>query len=46
LIPELEFPTLSIITTYNGAAAEEVESRVTKVIEERVSTISRLENLY
>jgi len=46
LIPDIEFPSLSIITTYNGAAAEEVENRVTKIIEERVSTISRLEDLF
>lgn len=46
LMPELEFPTLSVITQYPGAASEDVEMRVTKIIEERISTINRLEELY
>lgn len=46
IMPDLEFPTLSIITMYQGAATEEIESRVTQTIEDNVSTIPRLEEVY
>ncbi|KPK96042.1 hypothetical protein AMJ80_02230 [bacterium SM23_31] len=46
IMPDLELPTLSIITMYQGAATEEVESRVTQIIEDNVSTIPRLKEVY
>ena len=39
LMPDLEFPVLTISTTYEGAAAEDVEQLVTRPIEQAVSTI-------
>lgn len=43
--PKIEFPYVSITTTLRGAAPEEVESQVTKRIEEAVNTISGIEDL-
>ncbi|MGI6036655.1 MAG: efflux RND transporter permease subunit, partial [Limnochordia bacterium] len=40
LIPELAFPSLSISTSYSGAAPEEVERLITIPIEQSVSTVS------
>lgn len=40
LLPNIEFPVVSIVTVYPGAGPEEVESTVTKPIEEAVGTIS------
>jgi HAE1 family hydrophobic/amphiphilic exporter-1 len=43
LLPKFEAPVLSIQTIYRGASAEEVQSNVTKKIEDAVSTIEGLD---
>src|SRR5579883_243063 len=43
--PKVEIPTVTITTTLKGAAPEEVESQVTKRIEEAVNTISGIDEL-
>jgi HAE1 family hydrophobic/amphiphilic exporter-1 len=43
--PKVEFPIVTISTTLRGAAPEEVESQVTKRIEEAVNTISGIDDL-
>ena len=45
LMPEIEIPAISIITIYPGASAEDVESKVTKKIEEHISTVNNLDKL-
>ncbi|MBC7190707.1 efflux RND transporter permease subunit, partial [Candidatus Aerophobetes bacterium] len=45
LYPQLELPTVAIITTYPGVSPEDVESLVTKEIEEAVATVEGLDNL-
>jgi len=43
--PKVEFPFVNVTTTLRGAAPEEVESQVTKVLEEAVNTISGIDKL-
>jgi len=43
--PKVEFPIVTVTTTLRGAAPEEVESQVTKRIEEAVNTISGIDDL-
>ncbi|MEZ5352775.1 MAG: efflux RND transporter permease subunit [Bryobacteraceae bacterium] len=43
--PKVEFPMVTITTTLRGAAPEEVESQVTKRIEEAVNTVSGIDDL-
>jgi HAE1 family hydrophobic/amphiphilic exporter-1 len=43
--PKVEFPIITISTTLRGAAPEEVESQVTKRIEEAVNTVSGIDDL-
>ena len=43
--PKIEFPFVSITTTLRGAAPEEVETQVTRRIEEAVNTISGIDDL-
>ncbi|MBL8296126.1 MAG: efflux RND transporter permease subunit [Bryobacterales bacterium] len=43
--PKVEFPIVTIQTTLRGAAPEEVESQITKRIEEAVNTISGIDDL-
>jgi len=45
LLPEIEIPAISIITIYPGASAEDAESKVTKKIEDFVSTVNNLDKL-
>ena len=45
LLPDINSPVLSISTNYPGASAAEVETSVTKVIEDAVSTIENLEGV-
>ncbi len=43
--PKVEFPIVTVTTTLRGAAPEEVESEVTKRIEEAVNTIAGIDDL-
>src|SRR5258708_1638813 len=43
--PKVEFPVVTITTTLRGAAPEEIESQVSKRIEEAVNTISGIDDL-
>ena len=45
LFPNIDFPTVTITTTLNGASVEEVESGITKPIEEIVNTIDGIDEL-
>lgn len=45
LFPKVEFPIVNITTTLRGASPEEVESQVTKRIEEAVNTVSGIDDL-
>lgn len=40
LLPNIEFPVVSVVTVYPGAGPQEVESAVTKPVEEAVGTVS------
>ena len=42
LLPVFEPPAISVITLYPGAGAEDVELKVSKPIEERLSTVSNV----
>ncbi len=46
LMPEVEFPYISITAVYPGVGAQEIENQVTKPIEEAMSAINRLKNVY
>jgi len=43
--PDLEFPTVSVITTYRGASSEDLEKSVTKPLEQVVSSVSRVKKV-
>ncbi len=45
LFPDVTFPVVSVSTTYPGAGPEEIETLVSKPIEDQVSTISGLKRL-
>ena len=45
LMPDFEVPAITIITTYDGAGPQEVESRITERIEEQVSTVQNVDEI-
>src|SRR6266849_8388013 len=45
LFPKVEFPIVTVSTQLRGASPEEVETQVTKRIEEAVNTISGIDDL-
>lgn len=45
LMPDLSYPTLTVRTEYPGAAPEEVETQVSRPIEEALSTVDGLVSL-
>ncbi len=45
LFPRLDFPIITITTTLKGANPEEIETELTKPIEEAVNTISGIDEL-
>ncbi|NCA81309.1 MAG: efflux RND transporter permease subunit [Opitutae bacterium] len=45
LMPEIEQPTVTVVTTWEGASAEDVESKVTKLVERALGTVSGLEEM-
>lgn len=45
LFPDLELPTIAVITTYPGTAPEDMEALITKPIEEAIATVQNLDTL-
>jgi HAE1 family hydrophobic/amphiphilic exporter-1 len=45
LFPKMDFPIISVTASYPGAAPEEVESLITKNLEDQVSTISGIKSV-
>lgn len=45
LLPKMDWPYVSVVTIYPGAGPKEVESLVSKPIEEAVSGVSKLDNV-
>ena len=45
ILPEVEYPSLTIVTVYPGASAEDVEQQVTKVLEKKLAGVSNLKTL-
>ncbi|MBN1886308.1 MAG: efflux RND transporter permease subunit [Candidatus Krumholzibacteriota bacterium] len=45
LMPKIDFPYVVVTTIYPGASPSEVESQVTKKIEDAVSTLANIESL-
>ncbi|MBN1391294.1 MAG: efflux RND transporter permease subunit, partial [Sedimentisphaerales bacterium] len=45
LMPDIEIPAVSVLTSYDGAGPEEIETLITKPIEDAVSTISGVDEV-
>ncbi|MEE9499769.1 MAG: efflux RND transporter permease subunit, partial [Candidatus Omnitrophota bacterium] len=45
LFPPITYPQLTVVTTYENAAPEEIETLITKPVEESIGTVSGLRRL-
>ncbi|MEW6511237.1 MAG: efflux RND transporter permease subunit [Bacteroidota bacterium] len=45
LLPKMDWPYVSVVTVYPGAGPKEVESLVSKPIEEAISSVNKLDNV-
>ncbi len=45
MLPDIEIPTIMVLTTYEGAGPEEVEERITRVAEEGLATVEDLDRI-
>ncbi|MFP4082177.1 MAG: efflux RND transporter permease subunit [Candidatus Aminicenantes bacterium] len=43
--PDIEFPTVSVITVYSGASSEDIENTITKPLEEIISSVNRVKKV-
>ena len=43
--PDIDFPAISVITTYSGASAADIETNVTRMIEDNLNSVSNLKNI-
>src|SRR5690606_25132080 len=45
LLPKFDAPVISVVTTYRGASAEEIENTVTKNVEDALSSLEGLDKI-
>lgn len=43
--PDIEFPTVSIITTYSGASSEDIENTITRPLEQIINSVNRVKKV-
>jgi multidrug efflux pump subunit AcrB len=45
LYPDMDVPFLSVFTQYSGASAADIETNITKILENNLNTVSNLKKL-
>jgi len=45
LFPDMDIPTITVVTPYGGASSEEVEEKITRRLEERLATVEDLKHI-
>jgi len=43
--PDIEFPTVSVITIYSGASSEDIENIITRPLEQIINTVERVKKV-
>jgi hydrophobic/amphiphilic exporter-1 (mainly G- bacteria), HAE1 family len=43
--PDIEFPTVSVVTTYTGASSQDIEATITKPLEGIISSVNRIKKV-
>lgn len=45
LFPPINYPQITVLTSYEGAAPEEIETLITKIVEEAVGTVNNVKRI-
>ena len=45
MLPDMDYPYITVITTYGGVSSEDIEQNVTRPVEQWVSTVSNIKKL-
>lgn len=45
MLPDLDYPFITVVTTYSGVSSEDMEQNITRPIEQWVSTVQRIKDL-
>jgi len=45
LFPDMDIPAITVVTPYGGASSEEVEEKITRVLEEHLATVEDLKHI-
>lgn len=45
LMPEIEYPVITVFTTYGGASAQDIEKNITEVLEESLNSVDDLKDI-
>ena len=45
LMPDIEIPSIAVLTAYQGAGPQEVESKITKTLEDMLATVKNLDKI-
>ncbi len=43
--PDIEYPTVSVVTTYSGASSEDIENTITRPLEQIINTVNRVKDV-
>ncbi len=44
-MPDIEYPTITVVTKYSGASSEDIEKSITRLIEQVVSSINKVKKV-
>jgi HAE1 family hydrophobic/amphiphilic exporter-1 len=45
MLPDLDYPVISVVTTYSGVSSEDIEQNITRPVEQWISTVSNIKKL-
>jgi len=45
LLPDMDIPSITVVTPYEGASPEEVEEKITRILEEHLATVEDLKHI-
>lgn len=45
MLPDLDYPVITVVTTYGGVSSEDIEQNITRPVEQWISTVSGIKKL-
>jgi len=45
LLPDMDIPSITVVTPYEGASSEEVEEKITRILEKQLATVEDLKHI-